>query len=105
MAGVQELMTAVEDAYAAYAAARMAHANAKADYERARLLHLTRSQEKSQAGKAAEAESLAIDEKVALLRAEARSEITSTHVKVLLGELVAAQSVQKFQGRADGGDW
>lgn len=103
--GVTDLMSDLDTAYDDFAKAREKHANAKADYERVRLTAIAKSSEKSQAGKAAEADHLALDEKLALIRAEAMSEITQTHVRVLLGELVAAQSVQKFQGRMDGGDW
>jgi len=104
MATVPELMSALEKAYDEYADARMGAATAKANYERARLGAFARSQEKSQSGRQSEAEVVAIEEKVALLRAEAMAEITKTHVQVLLGELVAAQSVQKFAGKIDGGD-
>lgn len=98
-------MSALEKAYDEYATARLAMGDAKADYERARLGAVARSKAGSQAARKDEAEIVAMTEKVALLRAEAMHEITQTHVRVLLGELVAAQSVQKFAGKIDGGDW
>jgi len=103
--GVVDLMDALDKANDDYAKARGRHANAKADYERVRLTAIAKSTAKSAAAKAAEAEHMAIAEKLDLIRAEAIAEITQTHVRVLLGELVAAQSVQKFAGKMDGGDW
>lgn len=105
MATVPELMSALEVAYDEFASARMAHAKSKANYERARLGALARSEEKSQAARQSEADIAAIEERTKLLRAEALAEITKVHVTVLLGELVAAQSLAKFAGKIDGGDW
>jgi hypothetical protein len=105
-ATVPELMDALEKAYDTYADARHALGEAKADYERVRLGAIAKSTEKSAAAKHAEADVLAMEQRQKLTRAEAMHEITQTHVRVLLGELVAAQSQQKYAGKIDGGtDW
>lgn len=106
MASVPELMAACEQAYEDFAKARTRAAEAKANYERARLGALVRSQETSQAARDRDADVQSVDEKCALLDAEALQDVHQTHVRVLLGLLVAAQSMQKFTGQIDGGtDW
>jgi hypothetical protein len=102
-ATVPEILDALDKAYDSYADARLAHGEAKANYERVRLGAVARSTEKSAAAKNAEADVLASEQKQALIRAEAMSEITQTHVRVLLGELVAAQTIAKYAGSIDGG--
>lgn len=102
-ATVPELMDALDKAYDEFAKKRSDFAEKKADYERVRLGAIAKSKESSAAAKNAEADVLAAEEKQKLIRAEAMAEITQTHVRVLLGELVAAQSVLKFQGHLDGG--
>ncbi len=101
-AKTEEIMELLELAYDAYAEARFQHGNAEADHKRVYLQALAKSKLPSDAAKRTEAEVAASDQKQALIRAETMSEITSTHVRVLLGELVAAQSVAKYTAGADG---
>ena len=63
------------------------------------------SKEKSVSARNEEADASAIKERRLFLIAEAREKAARTHVNVILGLLVAAQTQQKYAGKQDGGDW
>ncbi len=105
MATVAELMTEAEEASDSYSKLVEEAAVARADYEEARETSKLASKEKSVAARNEEADSAAVKERRVFLIAEAREKAARTHVNVVLGLLVAAQSVSKHAGRQDGGDW
>ncbi len=105
MASVADLMAEAEKADATYSSAVTAAAHAKADYELAYFKSLANCPIKSVAGRKEHAEAEANDPHREWLLADAKERAARTHVQVILGLLVAAQSQQKFAGRQDGGEW
>lgn len=108
MATVADLMGEAEKADDAYAQSVLSAARARADYELGyyKALATCPAVITSVAARKEWAEKEANDQHRLFLLAEASEKAARTHVQVILGLLVAAQSVQKFQGKQDGGgDW
>ena len=105
MRTVDEWSEIAEDAFDDFKEARRVFTNAKADYEHKRLTFKARNavEAKSQAALDSKAEEFARDEKVALIRAEGSLDVAETYLKLAQNEMVAAMSVQKHQGKQDGG--
>ena len=106
-ATVPEIMDALEKSYDTYADARLAHGDAKADYERVRLGAVARSTEKSAAAKNAEADVLArylpaavSDDELAAIVAEEVAAAGDAGMKAM-GAVVRA--VRTRAASADGG--
>lgn len=104
MRSVADLMADAEQADDAYQAAVVACALARADYELAYYKTLAQSVVKSAAGRKEEAEAAANEQHRLFIVAEAREKAARTHVQVVLGLMVAAQSVAKHGRAQDGGD-
>jgi hypothetical protein len=103
---VSELMADAEKADDAYADAVRDMAQARADYELAFYTAMAKSPDKAVSARKQFAEQAAAEQHRAFLLADAQEQAARTHVRVLLGLLVAAQSVQKHAGKQDGGtDW
>jgi hypothetical protein len=100
---VAELMDDAEAADDEYRAAVVAAAEAKADYEEARLTALARSEASTVSGRNDDAAIAAMAHRRMNLATEAVERAAKVHVQVLLGLLVGAQSQQKFAGKQDGG--
>jgi hypothetical protein len=106
MRTVSELMADAEKADDAYADAVRDMARARADYELAYYSAMAKSGTSSVSGRKQFAEEAASEQHRAFLLADAQEQAARTHVRVLLGLLVAAQSVQKHAGKQDGGtEW
>ena len=103
MSSLADLMRAAEQADSDYRQAVVGAANARADYESAYLSALVLADGTSQAQREKQAEAEAFEQRAAHLLAEAQEKAARTHVQVLLGLMVAAQSQQKFAGKLDGG--
>ena len=105
MTTLSELMAAAEQADSDYRVAVVGAANARADYERAYYRALANAAGTSQSARQAIAEAEVVDFLIERHLAEAQEKAARTHVQVLLGLLVAQQSINKFAGVQDGGDW
>jgi len=104
-ASLSDLMADAEKASDAYGTAVVEAAQARADYELRYYKALAGCPEKSAAARKEYAEREANDEHRLFLLAEAREKAARTHVSVLLGLLVAKQSLAKHERNLDGGDW
>lgn len=96
-------MEQAEKADEAYGHAVRLAARARADYELAYYKSLANCPIKSVAGRKEFADSEANEVHRQFLISEAVEKACRTHVNVVLGLLVAAQSQQKFAGKQDGG--
>ncbi len=106
MRTLAELMDAAEEADGLYEQAVIASADRRGDYELAYHRALAEAEGTSQAAKERFAEAVAAQEHRAFWWAEAAEKAAKTHVQVLLGLLVASQSLSKHAGKLDGGtDW
>jgi hypothetical protein len=103
MRSVPEYAAEAEEADDAYSLLVAEAAEARADYEEARETSKLMSKQTSVSGRNEEADAAAIKERRLFLIAEAREKAARTHVQVVLGLLVAAQSHQKHAGKQDGG--
>lgn len=102
---VPDLMEEAEKSSDAYKHAVVKAASARADYERAYHSERLRSEAKTVAERDNDATAKTLDERQAMLLREGLEKAARTRVQVVLGLLVAAQSVQKHAGMQDGGDW
>ncbi len=107
MRSLSELMDAAEEADGQYARAVTMAAEARADYELDyhKALVGVPSDLKSAAARKEYAESMSRGTHAEWLAFEAAEKAAKTHVQVLLGLLVASQSLQKHAGKLDGGDF
>lgn len=103
VASLSDLMLAAEQADSDYRVAVVGAANARADYEEQYHKALAIADGTSQAQREKSAEKMAFQWKRPQLLAEAQEKAARTHVQVLLGLLVAQQSINKFAGVQDGG--
>lgn len=104
MVSLPSLMTAAEQADSDYRDAVIGAANARADFEERYHQALARSEGSSAAARKEDAEIAAGSLHRIAIVAEAREKAAKTHVQVLLGLLVAQQSINKFAGIQDGGN-
>lgn len=96
MTVLSDLAVEAETRTEGYAAASNACAEAESDYHRAYYTALAKSNESSVAGREREAEAACVDEKVALIHAQAGEKIAKQSVTTCLARLSAAQSYVKF---------